>query len=125
MEDDNLSDNTESVIGPSVKIDGDLKSRGNLRVDGTVAGKIKTAKNLLVGESANITADIEAENSVINGNVQGNVNVSGALMLGKSGKVVGDILCGSLQVQEGAYFAGKCQMQAKAAVPVLPVEETK
>lgn len=114
---------TESVIGPSVKIDGDLKSHGSLRVDGVVTGKIKTAQNLFIGESANISADIEAENSIINGTIQGNVKISGALVLGRTSKITGDIFCGSLQVQEGAYFAGKCQMRENTNI--LPVEDEK
>ena len=104
---------TESIVGPSVKIVGDLKSNGNLRIDGTVIGKVKTAQNLYIGESANITADVEAENATINGIVQGNVKVSNGLVLGSTGKILGDINCGKLKVEEGAYFAGKCQMKEK------------
>jgi cytoskeletal protein CcmA (bactofilin family) len=114
--------NGESIVGPSVKIDGDLKSQGNLRIDGTVTGKVKTSQNLFVGESANITADVEAENAVISGVVQGNVKVTGALVLGKSGRLMGDMVCGTLQVEEGAYFAGKCSMKDSAG-QFAPIEE--
>jgi cytoskeletal protein CcmA (bactofilin family) len=114
--------NGESIVGPSVKIDGDLKSQGNLRIDGMVNGKVKTTQNLYVGESANITADVEAENAVISGIVQGNVKVSGALVLGKSGRLLGDMTCGTLQVEEGAYFAGKCSMKDTGNI-VEPIED--
>lgn len=106
-----FTNTAESIVGPSVKIDGDLKSQGNLRVDGTVTGKVKTSQNLFVGETANLSADIEAENAIINGTVQGNVKVVGALVLGRTGRLMGDMNCGSLQVEEGAYFAGKCTMK--------------
>lgn len=120
---ESFSNASESIVGPSVKIEGDLKSQGNLRIDGTVTGKVKTSQNLYVGESANISADIEAENAVIGGIVQGNVKVSGALVLGKNGRLTGDMVCGTLQVEEGAYFAGKCQMKDNGKVQ--PVEESK
>ena len=113
---------TESIVGPSVKIEGDLKSNGNLRIDGTVIGKVKTAQNLLVGESANITADVEAENATIYGIIQGNVKISNGLVLGGTGKILGDINCGKLKVDEGAYFAGKCQMRDKPSIE--PIVET-
>ena len=116
--------NGESIVGPSVKIDGDLKSQGNLRIDGTVTGKVKTTQNLYVGESANITADVEAENAVVSGVVQGNVKVTGALVLGKTGRLMGDMVCGTLQVEEGAYFAGKCQMKDNGG-KLEPVAEEK
>ncbi len=118
------SNASESIVGPSVKIEGDLKSQGNLRIDGTVTGKVKTTQNLYIGESANISADVEAENAVIGGIVQGNVKVSGALILGKNGRLLGDMVCGTLQVEEGAYFAGKCTMKDNGA-KVQPVAEEK
>jgi len=116
--------NGESIVGPSVKIDGDLKSQGNLRIDGTVTGKVKTSQNLFVGESAKISADVEAENAIISGIVQGNVKVSGALVLGKTGRLVGDMSCGTLQVEEGAYFGGKCTMKDVNGGVIEPIEES-
>ncbi len=116
------SHGAESIIGPSVKIDGDLKSNGNLRIDGTVVGKVKTSQNLFIGETANISADIEAENATISGTIQGNVKVSGALLISSTGKLLGDINCGRLRVEEGAYFAGKCAMKEKP--DIQPIEES-
>jgi len=114
---------TESIVGPSVKIEGDLKSNGNLRIDGTVIGKVKTAQNLYAGESANITADVEAENASIYGVIQGNVKVSNGLVLGSTGRILGDINCGKLKVEEGAYFAGKCQMKEKQGFDPIVSQE--
>ena len=121
---DNFGSAAESIVGPSVKIEGDLKSQGNLRIDGSVTGTVKTSQNLFVGESANITADVEAENAVISGTVQGNIKVAGALVLGRNGRLIGDMNCGSLQVEEGAYFAGKCQMKDRGQ-NIQPVDEEK
>ena len=112
---DTTNNSAESIVGPSVKIEGDLKSQGNLRIDGTVTGKVKTSQNLFIGDTANISADIEAENAVISGVVQGNVKIVSALVLTGTSRVTGDILCGTLQVEEGAYFLGKCQMKDKTS----------
>jgi cytoskeletal protein CcmA (bactofilin family) len=113
--------NQESIVGPSVKIEGDLKSQGNLRIDGTVTGKVKTSQNLFVGESANIQADVEAENANVSGIVQGNIKVSGGLTIGRTGRLLGDIICGTLQVEEGAYFIGKCSMKDRSDIE--PMDE--
>ena len=110
----------ESIVGPSVKIEGDLKSSGNLRIDGIVAGKVSTSQSLLVGETANISADISAENAMVSGTIQGNVKVLGALILGRTAKVSGDITCGSLQVENGAIFNGKCQMKGSGSFEPMP-----
>lgn len=122
---ENTARETESIVGPSVKIEGDLKSNGNLRIDGSVVGNVKTAQNLMIGESAHLTADVEAENATVYGVIQGNVKVSGGLSLGSTGKILGDIMCGKLKVEEGAYFAGKCQMKDKPAIEPLTEEAGK
>ena len=122
LEENFSSHSAESIVGPSVRIDGDLKSNGNLRIDGSVLGKVKTSQNLFIGETANISADVEAENAVVSGTVQGNVKVSGGLSITSTGKLMGDINCGVLKVEEGAYFAGKCQMKDKPEFH--PIEET-
>lgn len=39
----------ETVIGPSVKVEGDFVTEGNMIVEGTICGSIKTSKNLKIG----------------------------------------------------------------------------
>jgi len=124
-QENNHSSTPESIVGPSVKIEGDLKSTGNLRIDGIVTGKVGTSQNLYIGESANISADVGAENAVVNGTVQGNVKVVGTLVLGRTAKISGDISCGSLQVEQGALFNGKCQMKGNGAFEPLPEKSEK
>ena len=102
----------ETVVGPSVKIQGDFNSEGNIRIEGQVNGTVKTTKNVFVGESAIITADILAGNCTIAGEVQGNIKVSGSLNLSKTARLSGDITCSILSVEDGATFNGKCSMSA-------------
>lgn len=109
---DNGSAAAETVVGPSVKIQGDLNSEGNIRIEGQVSGKVKTTQNVYVGEPAKITADIMAGNCTISGEVQGNIKVSGSLVLEGTAKLAGDIACGTLRVEDGAIFTGKCSMGA-------------
>jgi cytoskeletal protein CcmA (bactofilin family) len=100
----------ETVVGPSVKIQGDFNSEGNIRIEGHVNGKVKTTQNVYVGESAKITADIIAGHCTIAGEVQGNIKVSGTLVLEASARLSGDITCVVLRVEDGAQFTGKCSM---------------
>lgn len=102
----------ETVVGPSVKIQGDFNSEGNIRIEGHVNGKVKTTQNVFVGESAKITADILAGNCTISGEVQGNIKVSGSLILEKTAHLTGDVSCAILRVEDGAIFTGKCAMGA-------------
>ncbi len=98
----------ETVVGPSVKIQGDLNSEGNINVEGQVTGKISTTQGVFVKEGAKIIADISAGNAVIGGEVQGNIKISGHLILQASARINGDIACQILRVEDGANFSGKC-----------------
>ncbi len=110
MDKDMMNDAAETVVGPSVKIQGDLNSEGNIRIEGSVAGKVKTSQNVMVGESAKIAADINAGSATLAGEVQGNLKISGNLILQSTARVNGDITCAILRVEDGAQFTGKCTM---------------
>lgn len=108
-------DNTaETVVGPSVKIQGDLNSEGNIRIEGSVMGKVQTTQSVHVGEAAVIQADMQAGNAIIAGQIQGNVKVAGNLILQSTARVHGDIACSVLRVEDGALFSGKCNMKGAA-----------
>lgn len=108
--DENLNSPAETVVGPSVKIQGDLNSEGNIKIEGQVAGKIKTSQSVFVMEGAKIAADVLAGNAVVGGEVQGNLKISGHLVLQSTAKIAGDVSCQILRVEDGAQFSGKCNM---------------
>jgi len=117
----------ETIVGHSVKIEGDLISEGDIKVDGTVTGKIKTIQNLFIGPTAKIEAEIEAGTATIAGAITGNIKVKDLLVVLQTGRVNGDLDCGQLAIEEGAYFNGKCAMsgtaKGRAANSPLPDEE--
>ncbi|HMR55642.1 MAG TPA: polymer-forming cytoskeletal protein [Candidatus Doudnabacteria bacterium] len=104
----------ETVVGPSVKIQGDLNSEGNIRIEGSVLGKVNTTQSVHIGEAAVIQADMQAGNAIIAGQVQGNIKVSGNLILQATARVNGDVACAVLRVEDGALFSGKCNMKGAA-----------
>src|SRR3989344_2339967 len=108
--DDQLNAPAETVVGPSVKIQGDLNSEGNIKIEGQVTGKVKTSQSVYVNPGAIIAADMLAGNAVIGGEVQGNIKIVGHLILQSTAKILGDINCSILRVEDGAQFSGKCVM---------------
>jgi cytoskeletal protein CcmA (bactofilin family) len=101
----------ETIVAASMRIEGELKSSGNIKIDGVVSGKVHTSQDMLVGPNAQIDADLVAANAVIGGVVKGNITVKASLVLLETSKVIGNISCGSLGIREGAYFSGACRMQ--------------
>ncbi len=110
MLEDNLNAPAETVVGPSVKIQGDLNSEGNIKIEGQVSGKVKTSQSLFVIPGAKIAADVLAGNAVVGGEIQGNLKISGHLILQSTAKILGDVTCQILRVEDGAQFSGKCTM---------------
>lgn len=110
LDENTINAPAETVVGPSVKIQGDLNSEGNIRIEGHVSGKIKTSQSVIVNQGAKIAADVLAGNAIIGGEVQGNLKVSDHLILQSSARMTGDISCSVLRVEDGAQFTGKCSM---------------
>lgn len=108
--DNELNGPAETVVGPSVKIQGDLNSEGNIKIEGQVTGKVKTSQSVFIIPGAKIAADVLAGNAVVGGEVMGNLKIGGHLILQGTSKVMGDITCQILRVEDGAQFSGKCTM---------------
>lgn len=116
----------ETIVGTSVKLKGNLKSDGDIFVDGIVAGEIKTKGSVKIGANANVIASIKAKNVSVSGSVQGNIEAADRLEITQSGRVFGDIAASVLSISAGAVFSGKSQMADNHKVaqePVLEVEE--
>lgn len=115
----------ETVVGKSVKLEGDFSSDENVCIDGEVSGTLKTSKNLEIGEGASVEADVFAANATIAGRVSGNLDVKDKLELLESAKVTGDIKTGILSVAAGATFTGQCAMSGEdqPAVDAVKKEE--
>jgi cytoskeletal protein CcmA (bactofilin family) len=122
------STTAETVVGPSVKIQGDLNSEGNIRIEGSVTGTVKTTQSVYVGDAATIVAEVSAGNAIIAGTVQGNIKTTGNLILQGTAHVVGDISCAVLRVEDGALYSGKCTMSGsndKRKIPTGPEPEVE
>jgi len=103
----NDSSTAETIIGRSVKIEGNFNGDDNIIVEGEVKGSLKTNKNLDVKEGAKITANAEAANMTIAGEIHGNVQCHENLEITSSGKIFGDIITKVISVASGAIIKGK------------------
>ncbi|KEO73066.1 bactofilin family protein [Anditalea andensis] len=102
--------NSSNVIAKETKIIGEIAAQGNIRIEGTVEGTIKSEKKVVIGESAKIIGNITALDIEISGFVQGEVSSSEALYLKKTAVINGDMYTKKLVVENGAVFNGICKM---------------
>lgn len=110
---------TETVIAPSVRVEGDFVSDGNIRIEGTVAGSVKTKQDLVVGKDAEITANVTARNAVIAGTLHGNLKVIEALELASTARVFGDLEAKVLTVAPGASIDGRLEIGVEHKAPAI------
>ncbi|MBN1201794.1 MAG: polymer-forming cytoskeletal protein [Anaerolineae bacterium] len=108
----------ETVLGASSTLHGDLKSQANIRLDGIFEGTLEIDGNVLVGETAKITADIHAKNVSIAGAVRGNVSGKKVQLL-RTGRVWGDISATAIATEEGAFIDGKITMISHEAAQIF------
>jgi len=114
------SPSAETIIGPSVKVEGDLNAVGNVIVEGFVNGKLSSDKDITIGSEAEVTADIKANNATIAGVVKGTISVTGHLTLESTAKISGDIKTGTISVKNGAEMNGQLSMGATPAPASSP-----
>jgi cytoskeletal protein CcmA (bactofilin family) len=98
-----------SVISSDLTISGDLKTTGDIVVEGVVEGDIR-AHLLTVGEGATIRGEIVADDVVINGRIVGRVRGL-KVRLTSSARVEGDIIHKTIAIESGAHFEGSVQRQ--------------
>ena len=112
-EPEKIKDSVITLIGPSVKVEGDLVTSGDVVVEGTVVGNLKTEKNLKVGSQAKIFANVQATNASVAGEIQGNIKINEKLELAPTAKIFGDVKTKILIMTAGASLNGRCLMDDK------------
>lgn len=101
----------ETVVGPSMQVEGNFTSEGSIIIKGSVSGTVKTKNRLTAEEGSKIVANVSAHSAVIAGHVQGVITVKDSLEIAGSAQIVGDIKCATLSVAPGALLSGKIQMK--------------
>lgn len=99
-------------INSDTTIEGSIKARGNLRIDGTLRGDLICEGRVVVGKSGLIEGEIKCQNAEIEGTIKANIVVSELLTLKATAKLQGDIVTKKLSIEPGANFTGSCSMGA-------------
>jgi len=115
-----------NIIGQGTRINGDLISNGDFRVDGAIEGSVKVGQRLVIGGTGKILGNIEADSATVAGHIKGNVTVKNVLELKPSAKIDGDIITNKMVIEAGAQFNGRCTMNVAVSVPpTAPAGATK
>jgi cytoskeletal protein CcmA (bactofilin family) len=104
-----------TLLGRGSEFEGKLSFEGTVRIDGKLTGEIFSDDVLIIGEGADVKAEINVGSIVIEGAVQGNINAKRSVEIHTPGKVRGNITTPSLYIEKGVIFDGNCQMENSAS----------
>ena len=106
-----------AVIGPRIKINGDVSGEENLLIEGQVEGSVNLKQYRVdVGASGNVKADIDAKVVKVDGTVEGDIEASEMATISRTGNVRGNIKAPRMTLEDGAKFKGTIDMDPDVAM---------
>ena len=103
---------------------GELHFEDTFRIEGKLTGSVVSKGQLIVGQGGEIEGDIRVERIYISGTVRGTLHAGELIDIAATGKVVADLFTPSLTIENGAFFEGRCSMQA-SSLEQKPKEASK
>jgi cytoskeletal protein CcmA (bactofilin family) len=111
-----------ALLGRGTRFEGKLYFEGRVRIDGAFRGEIRSADTLIIGDGAEVEAEIDVATVIIKGGiVQGNVRAATSIELYVPARVSGTLHSPEIFMDKGVQFSGTCTM-APVEPETHPVE---
>ena len=116
------NESSMSIIGPGMRIKGDLVTEGTVRIEGTIEGTIRAGKAVVIGKEGEVIGDVVTQDAVVGGRVRGTLTAESRLELQATAQIEGQISARAqhLVLEEGCRFNGQVQMVGDEAQRALP-----
>ena len=101
----------KAFLGPGSQFEGKLVFNEIVRLDGAFRGEVTSRDTLIVGESADIQADIEVGTLILSGRYRGNIKASARVELRAPADVDGSIETPALSIEDGVTLNGTVTMK--------------
>jgi cytoskeletal protein CcmA (bactofilin family) len=105
----------DTLVGEGTKIEGNLFSKGGIRIEGQVRGDISTTGDVTIGEQAVIHSNITARNVINAGTIHGGITCQESLKITASGRIYGSLHVKALEIIEGGVFQGTSKMETRTS----------
>ncbi|MEI7532015.1 MAG: polymer-forming cytoskeletal protein [Betaproteobacteria bacterium] len=100
----------ESIIGPSMQVQGNLLISKGVRIDGCVDGNVLQQEGhnaiVAISENALVTGDVRANSVIVSGHLKGNIFSNTRVELLKTARIEGNISYSSIGMEIGATING-------------------
>lgn len=104
-----------SIIGPGMRIKGDCRTDGTIRVEGRVEGSVRATKAVVIGKEGLVVGDVETQDAVVAGTVQGSIAAESRVELQSTCRIEGDIQSRRVKLEEGGTVDGRLEMNRSDA----------
>ncbi len=98
-----------SVLSSDLTIVGNIKSSGDIQIEGSVEGDVRS-QVVIVGESAVVRGEVVGDEVIVHGRVVGRLR-GVRIRLTATARVEGDIVHKTIAIENGAHFEGSVQRQ--------------
>lgn len=105
-----------TLLGKGSHFEGKLTFEGTVRIDGKLTGQIFSEDVLVIGEGAEVNAELDVGEVIVQGSVVGNIKARRSIELRAPARVKGDLHTASLLIDRGVVFEGYCKMDSAMAV---------
>jgi len=102
---DPMVDQTATYIGSDAAVEGTVRGRGLLRIEGRVSGQIEHEGTVVVGQKAEVRAKLRVKELVVQGFIEGSIHAD-RCEIAETARIVGDVWAQRLAVAEGASIHG-------------------
>jgi cytoskeletal protein CcmA (bactofilin family) len=106
------------------QLQGELAFEETFRIDGKFDGKIRSGSELILGDTAEVSGEIEVGRLSVNGKLKGTVRAKERIELHARARVEADLTTPILKIEEGALFEGSCRMGEEAKSNVVDLART-
>ncbi|TAL11777.1 MAG: polymer-forming cytoskeletal protein [Nitrospirae bacterium] len=104
---------TFTFLARGFEFKGTLTFEGTVRIDGSVAGEIRSNGTIILGEHAAVEGDVSAGTIVSGGKITGNVMATEKVHLLPTAMLRGDVMAPLVQMDEGVSFHGTCESEGR------------
>lgn len=99
-----------SIIGAGMRVVGDIAADGVVKIEGSVNGTVRAAKQVLVARGGEVEGDVVSREAIIGGEVRGAIYAEERVELQATSVVHGDVHTKRLLIQEGGEINGVLRM---------------
>ena len=105
-----VAKNAATIIGPEAVLRGDVRSKGDIVIAGSVEGEVISESKLIIASGGSVAGKVMALEVVLEGKLNGDSVASKALSILSSAEVRGDVTTPVIMIEPGATFVGRCSM---------------